>query len=352
MKTLIIFPEGRGGIAEIGNDLAEVGIDDFDFYKTSPERTRSVFGLLKMAYDFAKFVAARSPEVAILNLASRGSFVRKFMISLVLRHLSVPYIIHLHGGGFDNFYREAGGPLQTLIRYFFSRAQGALVLGEIWRRFLIEELRLESAKVLVLENAVRTTPQNSRIATFENNKSVPLEIMFAGRVEASKGIGDLLNALSHLTDFEWHLSIAGSGEVEHFKSEAHRLGLAERVSFLGWLPRKELTSLLRRSSIFCLPSHVENQPLALLEAMAEGCASVATLTGTVSEIVRKHPSALIGVAVGDSENLKIALGSLMREPLLLISIGQSARAVVHNHYNFSSYPDKLRNRVKQLLSVD
>src|SRR5690554_800424 len=44
------------------------------------------------------------PDLLHIHMASRGSFIRKSMICLLCQVFKMPYIIHLHGGGFKDFY--------------------------------------------------------------------------------------------------------------------------------------------------------------------------------------------------------------------------------------------------------
>lgn len=58
-----------------------------------------------------------------------------------------------------------------------------------------------------------------------------------------------------------------------------------RIEFLGWQPSETIRNYLDKCDVFVLPSRSEACPIALLEAMAMGCACIATDVGDVAEIL-------------------------------------------------------------------
>ena len=98
-----------------------------------------------------------------------------------------------------------------------------------------------------------------------NNATV---LLFIGRMEESKGVGLLLNALRAIP--EAILVVAGAGPyLEPFRTLAAKDPSVSRVRILGPV-RKERFLLYSAADLFCLPSRNEGQPVSLLEAMAMG----------------------------------------------------------------------------------
>ena len=89
-----------------------------------------------------------------------------------------------------------------------------------------------------------------------------------GRIVHQKGLDLGLRALAQLKDLDWHWNIAGDGpQLDALKSLANELGLSDRVTFLGWQSRAELTQWYHRSNLFLFPSRHEGMPNAVLEAV-------------------------------------------------------------------------------------
>lgn len=105
----------------------------------------------------------------------------------------------------------------------------------------------------------------------------------AARLEAVKGHEFLLKALSQsFTDIS--LVLAGSGSLRnHLEEEAKRLGISDRVFFLGHLD--DTLPFYHAIDMFCLPSLNEGLPLSPLEAQACGIPVIVTDVGGCRSIV-------------------------------------------------------------------
>ncbi|MGI8914456.1 MAG: glycosyltransferase family 4 protein [Chloroflexota bacterium] len=131
-----------------------------------------------------------------------------------------------------------------------------------------------------------------------------------------KSLDVLLHALARLP-WRWRhvrLHIVGVGpEFERLQALTQHLGLGERVSFLGHLPRARLVAEYRQCTLFCLPSRQEGFGIVYLEAMAAGKAVVACRAAAVQELVDHGVTGLL-VAPGDAAALGIALTTLLDDP--------------------------------------
>jgi glycosyltransferase involved in cell wall biosynthesis len=92
-----------------------------------------------------------------------------------------------------------------------------------------------------------------------------------------------------------HLVIAGDGpEAASLRAHAARVGLADRVRFVGRVAHEDLAPLYRAADLFLLSSDFDNSPNVVLEAMACGLAVVATDVGGVGEyVIRDRGGALV-----------------------------------------------------------
>jgi glycosyltransferase involved in cell wall biosynthesis len=100
-------------------------------------------------------------------------------------------------------------------------------------------------------------------------------IVSVGRLDENKGQHLTIEALTKLPDVNF--LIAGGGTEEaNLKALAQRLGVADRVHFLGMVPHEELASLCSAADISVLASAREGWANVLLESMACGTPVVAT----------------------------------------------------------------------------
>ncbi|MDR2512406.1 MAG: glycosyltransferase [Puniceicoccales bacterium] len=119
----------------------------------------------------------------------------------------------------------------------------------------------------------------------------PPDILMAARFSKQKDHATLIQAVHLLADTGWqgHLLLAGGGNSHHRKTAeklVKKYGLTERVKFLGYV--HDMPHLLRQCRVFALSTHYEGLPLALAEAMAAGCAIVASRAPGVTDIVKDH----------------------------------------------------------------
>src|SRR5206468_2782513 len=115
-----------------------------------------------------------------------------------------------------------------------------------------------------------------------------------------------LPALPYLPRRE-RLYVTGSGQVETWRRHAETLGLgADRVQFLGVIPRPELLARLQRASLVVVPSFMESCPYSLIEAMALGKPIVASSVPGIRDMVVDGESALL-VPPGDPKALASAM---------------------------------------------
>lgn len=162
-------------------------------------------------------------------------------------------------------------------------------------------------------------------------RSTGREIVIVCRLlDVQKRISDLLQALALLPE-SWTLRVLGGGpDEEMLLAMAVDLGVAERCRFDGFvMDRDAVLAALRSSAVFALPSAYEGLPMALLEAMACGCAVVGSSIPAIADVVADGVTGRV-VPVGDVAALADAIldAGLRREEL-----GAAARAAVVADYS-------------------
>lgn len=308
----------------------------------------SPFHLLRALLLLARERRAGRLDLLHLNVAGRGSTVRKVVLGLWAELRGLPTVVHLHDYDYAADVARRPAWQQRLVRRLFGRARLCLVLGERDRRFLIEGLGVAPERVVVLPNAVPDPgppPERCR-------RDGPLRLLFLGHLSDRKGVGELLAALSRpaLRARSWELDLAGGGEVDRFRARARALGLEDRCRFHGWLAHEATWALLRQADLFVLPSHAEGQAMALLEAMAHGLPVLATPVGAHLEAVRDGVSAVL-VPPGDVDALEAALLRLIDEPALCERLGRAARARFLEAFAIGGYARRLAELYARALAT-
>jgi glycosyltransferase involved in cell wall biosynthesis len=144
--------------------------------------------------------------------------------------------------------------------------------------------------------------------------------------------------------------IVGDGELRPaLERRASELGLDGRVRFLGW--RGDLDTVYAASDLFVLTSRNEGTPVALIEAMAAGLASVSTDVGGVRDVVA---DAEVGVLVpfGDVDALAAAVLALAEAPARRSGMGRAARASVRDRFHAARLVADIRALYRGLVGAD
>jgi glycosyltransferase involved in cell wall biosynthesis len=172
-------------------------------------------------------------------------------------------------------------------------------------------------------------------------------LLYAGRLDATKGIRQLLGAFARVTG-PAVLRIAGSGELEgEVRAAAAR---DARIEYLGRLERDALLAQLERARAVVLPSIWEdNGPLAILEAQARGAALVVTDRGGPPEFVRGGESGLV-VPAEDVAALAGAMQRLVEDAGLAQRLGAAGREDVEAHHNAAGHYERLLSVYSQAIS--
>lgn len=144
-----------------------------------------------------------------------------------------------------------------------------------------------------------------------------------------KGHDTLLSALAAIGHRDWTLACVGSAAragstAEALRAQIARLGLADRVRFIGALDRVALDAIYDRSDLFVLASWHEGYGMVFAEALARGLPIVATSGGAVAETVPPDAGSL--VPPGDVAGLAAALDRVIGDAALRRRMADRARA--------------------------
>lgn len=165
-------------------------------------------------------------------------------------------------------------------------------------------------------------------------------VMYVGRFVREKGIHHLLEAApsilaSHPTA---HFVIVGGGDRRELESFAQWTGIAEKVTFTGFLSQEELVRLYSVASCAAFPSLYEPFGIVALEAMAAGTPIVASDAGGLGEIVR-HDKNGTSCHAGDSASLAWAIRAVLSDPHRARKLAGTAKEAVVDQYSWRIVAD-------------
>ena len=208
-----------------------------------------------------------------------------------------------------------------------SRAQAFVAVSDGVAEELRAHLPAIADRVVTIHNGVDTrafAPRSGEedLAALRAASSIPAHALLAVLVGSEwerKGLEPAIRALVDAPG--WELAVAGDGDRERFAALAERLGVSERVHWLGVRPDVEL--VYRMADAFVLPSAYETFSLVTFEAAASGLAVLATPVSGVRELIEDGRN---GFLIGrDPDLIAARLRALAEDPALRARLGAAAR---------------------------
>jgi len=225
----------------------------------------------------------RDEGITLLHVHGRSSFSFAVFAKLVrLLPPAIPLILHDHHG------IEIDDSVPFWFRFWARRWTAAYVgvfqrLGEWARR-----AGLPADRIFVIENALDLTRLRPAAAVDVRGllrlpATVPIGVVVCG-IRREKGIDFLIDALARQRR-AFHVLIVGPDADPEYvavcRAQAERLGLGDRVTFLG--VRSDVAAVLGGCDFALMPSRSESGPLVLIEYMAAGLPIVSVRVGGIAE---------------------------------------------------------------------
>ena len=204
--------------------------------------------------------------------------------SIIKKHFpDIPLITSCHGSDLRQF--KLCTHLRDQVREGCSNIDRILALSAEQRDEIIVSYQFPGNKIDIAGAGYDTDIFHAGAGSEEPEND---NILYAGKLSRAKGVPWLLRAVGEITHHRCHLHLVGGGSgAELQECITAAAALAASCSRHGRGSQPELSSLMRRSSIFILPSLHEGLPLVVLEALACGCTVIATdLPGTRE--IQKH----------------------------------------------------------------
>ncbi|MFI5590052.1 glycosyltransferase family 4 protein [Amycolatopsis sp. NPDC051758] len=157
----------------------------------------------------------------------------------------------------------------------------------------------------------------------------PMSVLFVGRLDAEKNIDQLLRALAPLPHVRADLVGDGTRRQE-LEELAAELGVADRVTYHGFVSDAELVRRYAEADVFCMPGTAELQSLATMEAMAAGLPVVAADALALPHLVHHGENGYL-FEPGAITTISRWIADLAADPDARARMGEVSRAIVARH---------------------
>ena len=264
-------------------------------------------------------------------------------------------LVHVHGGMFLTAER-----IPFLQRHILQRVFAwdvpFVVLSEMEKEHVMK--RFGAKNVEVLPNCVESPEDgNLRSATIgdaslaknlndnpnvNENQNEKVTLGYLGRIEANKGMKELLMACQQLREDGVNFCLEMAGKEEHEGEFLPRFDalLGNDFHYYGVVSGQSKSEFFRRMDVFVMPSYFEGLPMALLECMSYGVVPVVTPVGSIPQVVNDGKNGLL-TKIKDVGSIVEAIKKLADDRALLYSMGQEARTTILNNFSTEEYIRKL-----------
>ena len=268
-------------------------------------------------WELRRIIRAWKPDVLFAHGFSDHIWGRQAAVAE-----GVPRIFHVEHNSRERYTRRRLAQALALA----PATQASIGVSEGVRTSLIER-GFAPAQCLAIPNGIALERFSDSLLPVRWADRAPSLVM-ASRFARQKDHATLVRALALLRGrgLAPRLYLAGAGSqrlLRQTQALVHRLGLQEQVEFWGNVA--DLPQRLAATQIFVLSTRWEGMPLALVEAMAAGCACIGTDVIGVREVIDPGRTGLL-VPPEDAEALADALQRLLQDAALAEQLGCAARA--------------------------
>lgn len=337
-KVLFIGPDlnDKGGISSVLKSYSE----NFPNFHHLPSNSRH--GTLPGAFNLLGLLAAlpfqrlKGRKILHIHGAMGKSWIRKNIIRKWGELWGFKSIFHCHACTACESFAAMG---ISKSKKKLDRYDAIIALSDYWKNYFDTTFGLGD-KTFKVNNIVARAEGD----TYPRRDDGVTRFLFLGQLGDRKGIFDILNAISSagLTGFK--LTVGGNGEVDRFKAEVARLGLGDRVEYVGWVTGDMKDRLLRQSDVMILPSYNEGLPISILEAMAYGKGVISTPVGGIPEVIADGVNGLL-VAPGDTAAIAAAMKAYIDNKSLARTHGLASAAIVDGFY-----PEAVLSRLVEIYN--
>ena len=206
------------------------------------------------------------------------------------------------------------------------------------------------AKCFEVRNYPIIRDYNLEVANLDKKK----ELCYIGGLSKERGIYEMISSAKYIDD-GYRINLCGQFFDKLFEQRCMTASNWSRINFYGYIHRREVFSILKRSMLGLVtlhptPNYLESLPIKLFEYMLAGLPVVASDFPAWREIIYKNSC---GVCVDPFNPADIAreINRIIRNPSWAFEMGENGRRAVIKSYNWEMEEKKLLALYKSVLNL-
>lgn len=360
----------------IGKELASLGVS-VTFVCLSPYKmdTHSQSVKWKELFDDSlvnvwhrekkrDFVSRRWQEITAciyaLKQSKRGSLFlfnsapySFFSLLVVLgKFLGIKTVYIAHGGIFtENAASFTNRTIRLNLKIISFALDGIITVSKAFGVYLNNFF--PNVPIYTIHNSLECLQYSHSPYAQKNTHEQHFNIFYMGRLEKVKGLDTLLSAfqLLYRKHNECRLIIAGNGQYGNkLRDLAEDLGIAEVISFPGFINKKDKEKHFKKAAIFVLPSaYFETFGMVLLEAMCFKVPVIASRVGGIPEVILDGETGILFES-GNKDDLFQKIETLYMDNAKREKIAQAAYLRLKEEFSTSRMGAEYFDLVKKLTT--
>ena len=322
----------KGGIAQCIATYQQTIYSNFRYLPNSCDG-----GILRKTWKLASsligmcYILGAHKNIRIIHIhtASYNSFRRSFLFVGVAKAMGRKVVLHIHGGGFKDYYRNE----QRFICSVLNKVDALITLSASWKSFF--EAIVLHGNVHIVPNII-PNPVAKRV-----NSDGMFHLLYMGQITRAKGVFDLVEMIAENCKFyngKLILDIGGGMyDADKLRNFISNNKIDDIVHFHGWLAGNAKTEIFNLADAYILPSYVEGVPISILEAESYGLPILSTTVGGIPDIVDEGKNGFL-FRPGDKQGMKNAIDTIMEDRELRKSMGCHSKKL--SYKNFPSSVEK------------
>lgn len=255
-------------------------------------------------------------DLIVVAVFSGPSFWIADYASLLARRIRPKKVVlFLHGGHLAEFERTH----PARVARAFDRADRILAPSD----FLADSFRARGYEVGVIPNVLRT----DRYQYTPRHRARPALLWmrtFDEIYDPCLAVDVLAQVAENHPEVTLTMGGADHGALAETRARATEMGVADRVTFAGYLDTRSKLRAFADHDLFLNTNRIDNMPVSVLEAAASGLVPVATAVGGIPSLLTDGSDSLL-VPAGDATAMGQAVCGLLDDPARFAALSRGAR---------------------------
>lgn len=239
------------------------------YKKYIPHSVTSSFFINKIVKELGVILDEKKPDIVIGDCFDPVLQV----MSKTKKHIKISYVQIVHNSDFALINNRK-------IKAAIRQVDGWLLRSNAQRKMIGQVVGNDYRYTLMYSGI-----EGFRVKEVNTPRDSIKKLLFVGALQKPKGLDTILEAMNKTNNNDLSLTVIGNGiDEQYFKDKAHKLGINNKVSFVGAKPHDEVFKYMEEADALVLISH-ETFGMVYVEAMSQGCIPIGAKNEGIDGVV-------------------------------------------------------------------